>query len=517
MLVTNHRRRAHEARAWLGAFAVAGLLLLAFAAPMAAALPKTQLSGAIVSPRTGTTTTSIHFTVVYTNADGARAEWVTITIRGEVHAMARRSDGDWGHGVTFEWSGTLATGTHAVVFNARSRDHGEASLASGNVTIGTGATPTPTPKPTPTPTPKPTPTPVPTPKPTPRATPHPTPTPVPTPRPTPKRTATPAKTTAPAAEPTTEPTATSLSTPSPDPTPIASPTPTSSALPLTAVVIGGTGSVGPTQPSSDGTSGSGGAGTGGGSHGAGGPVASLMALTGLPLPTFGPFSFGPTLVTTTGAVAAAMAFGLFGRRRRDDDPPDELVAAAAARGVGIVPRDLVPESAEVADGLAAASGAVLAADDMEALMPRWRRPSLLQARRADPIRDDTPAPRLTFDQGLTGPLGGHERRVIRYRVVRLLDTPDELRGAEIGYLDKGDEVQLLEKYGAYWLVLSPDGQQGWLHKMVLGDLVGGDDDDQAPEGPVATMPIAADSWTMGEAVSEGDVFDAYLESRRRES
>ena len=56
-------------------------------------------------------------------------------------------------------------------------------------------------------------------------------------------------------------------------------------------------------------------------------------------------------------------------------------------------------------------------------------------------------------------------------MVRLLDSPDELRGAEIGYLDQGDEVQLLEKYGAYWLVLSPDGQQGWLHKMTLGDTV----------------------------------------------
>ena len=116
---------------------------------------------------------------------------------------------------------------------------------------------------------------------------------------------------------------------------------------------------------------------------------------------------------------------------------------------------------------------MLDVDDIEALMPRWRRPSLIQARKADPIRDSEPAPRLTFDQGLVGPLDGRERKVIRYRVVRLLDSPDELRGTEIGYLDQGDEVQLLEKYGAYWLVLSPDGQQGWLHKMTLGDVVRG--------------------------------------------
>jgi hypothetical protein len=150
---------------------------------------------------------------------------------------------------------------------------------------------------------------------------------------------------------------------------------------------------------------------------------------------------------------------------------------------------------------------------MEALLPRWRRPSLLQARKADPIRDATPAPRLTFGEGLVGSIAGHERRVIRYRVVRLLDTPDELRGTEIGFLDQGDEVQLLEKYGAYWLVVAPDGQQGWLHKMTLGEVVDGDGG--SGDGPTASMPIAAESWTMGEADIDSDVLEAYLESRRR--
>jgi hypothetical protein len=149
----------------------------------------------------------------------------------------------------------------------------------------------------------------------------------------------------------------------------------------------------------------------------------------------------------------------------------------------------------------------------ESLLPRWRRPSLLQARKTDPIRDSAPALRLTFDQGLVGPIAGHERRIIRYRVVRLLDSPDELRGVEIGYLDQGDEVQLIEKHGVYWLVLCPDGQQGWLHKMVLGEIVHGDA--RSPDAPVATMPNAAETWTMGESDTDSDVFAAYLESRRR--
>jgi hypothetical protein len=49
--------------------------------------------------------------------------------------------------------------------------------------------------------------------------------------------------------------------------------------------------------------------------------------------------------------------------------------------------------------------------------------------------------------------------------------------------------------------------------MTLGDIY--DADGPVPEGPVATMPIAADSWTMGEADIDSDVLDAYLESRRR--
>ena len=230
-----------------------------------------------------------------------------------------------------------------------------------------------------------------------------------------------------------------------------------------------------------------------------GPLTSAMTALGLSGPPIGGLTLTTSAVTATGAVAMAMAFGLFGKRRRAGEPPgpDEQLAAAAALGVGVpLP---VPGFEE--------------AEDPEALLPRWRRPSLLQARKADPIRDATPAARLTFDQGLVGPLDGHERRLIRYRVVRMLDTPDELRGTETGYLDRGDEVQLLEKYGAYWLVLCPDGRQGWVHNMTLGAVI--DDGAPADDRPVATMPLAAETWTMGQGDEDTDVLEAYLESRRR--
>ena len=209
-----------------------------------------------------------------------------------------------------------------------------------------------------------------------------------------------------------------------------------------------------------------------------------------------------TMTTTTTVVGAALAFSVFGKRRRDGEPPapDEVLAAAAATGVGLEAAAPGGANGGPADPLA-----------LEMAMPRWRRPSLLEARKADPIRDAAPAPRLTFDHGLVGPIDGRERRLIRYNVVRLLDQPDELRGAEIGFLDNGDEVQLLEKHGVYWLVLCPDGRQGWIHKMTLGETVA-----EAPvqSAATATMPIDAETWTMGDDV-DGDVLAAYLESRRR--
>jgi hypothetical protein len=198
----------------------------------------------------------------------------------------------------------------------------------------------------------------------------------------------------------------------------------------------------------------------------------------------------PTLVGTSGAVAMGMAFAIFGKKRRDEEQPapDEVLKAKAARGTDV---------ASSGDLMGRPFGATL---DGEAAMPRWRRPSLLEARKADPARSVTVSPRLAFSDGAPAD-EGLERRVIRYRVVRLLDAPDELRSADIGQLDQGDEVQLLERSGAYWLVLCPDGRRGWLHKMTLGEIV----DD-------ATARSTAESWGAAEP---SDILQMMIDARGR--
>jgi NAD(P)H-hydrate repair Nnr-like enzyme with NAD(P)H-hydrate dehydratase domain len=167
----------------------------------------------------------------------------------------------------------------------------------------------------------------------------------------------------------------------------------------------------------------------------------------------------PAVVAPTILVTTWRAFMLYNKRRRDGEPtaPDGLLQAAAATGVGM--------------SVVFAPGPV-APLDPEAMMPRWRRPSLLEARKTDPIRSPAPErPHLTFAAGVAEIPAGGERRAIRYAVIPLLDRPDEILASRIGELVAGDEVQVEQRSGAYLLVLCPDGRQGWVHRTTLGDVI----------------------------------------------
>ena len=104
--------------------------------------------------------------------------------------------------------------------------------------------------------------------------------------------------------------------------------------------------------------------------------------------------------------------------------------------------------------------------DPEANMPRWRRPSLLEARHADYSRM-TPTNRMPMrfaddDTEL-------DVRVVRYAVVPVLDRPDEVLGLRQGDLASGDEVQVLGSSSAFVEVLCPNGDRGWIHRTTLGE------------------------------------------------
>jgi hypothetical protein len=119
----------------------------------------------------------------------------------------------------------------------------------------------------------------------------------------------------------------------------------------------------------------------------------------------------------------------------------------------------------------------------------------------------------TTDTAGVRPLANFERRLIGYRLVRLLDSPDEYRSTEIGIVDQGDEVQLLERRGVYWLVLCPDGRQGWVHRMTLAEPVQPDvtvEPEPMPQYMDDDIELLA-----GPAVepSTNGLLDAYLKAR----
>jgi hypothetical protein len=455
--------------------------LLVVLAVMPAAAGPTDLTSPAVSPTTGTTADPITFSVTFRSAKGDAPEYVRVVVGSKVYAMAKKAGPEtWKNGVRYAVTRKLPVGTWAVRFEAKSGNFME-SISGGTVKI----TAAPKPKPTPEPTPRP------TPRPEPAATPKPTPTEPPataTPTPVPS-----APSQGPEADPLDWPLQPAATPEGEQPEP--------SEDPVTAGVLPGAGG------GSGGSGGTGGAGGGDADGtlpgGLGGPPSVVEALARVL----------PTVVVTTGGVTMLMAFLAFGKRRRDEAPTaaDETLERAAGRGMELPGHSgLVPATASAA-ALAAVPARVAAmvtpqpVGDVDAHLPRWRRPSLMEARKADPLRTVAANIRLSFEGEVGAAVDGMERRLIRYRLVSLLDAPDEVRGVEIGVLDEGDEVVLLEKRGTYWRVLCPDGRQGWLHKMTLGDVV------------IEAGTAGSNSWTSGDdgpaAGTFEDMLRAYTERR----
>ena len=138
------------------------------------------------------------------------------------------------------------------------------------------------------------------------------------------------------------------------------------------------------------------------------------------------------------------------------DPLDKQKAAAQAHGS-------TPTAATRVDSM---SPKAETPADPEANMPRWRRPSLLEARRSDPTRLD-PSARMPmrFSERDSAEL---DVRVVRYAVVPVLDRPDEVLGLRLTDLGQGDEIQVLGASGAFLEVLCPNGDQGFVHRTTVG-------------------------------------------------
>jgi hypothetical protein len=168
----------------------------------------------------------------------------------------------------------------------------------------------------------------------------------------------------------------------------------------------------------------------------------------------------PGPVTLALAIALPGLTGLFwvGRRRGAVAAARRAAGAATAAIRGAPPA--TPRRVTLPDLEAAF-------DDPEASMPRWRRPSLMQARKLDPARSvDTRREPIRFLAG--NGVDRSELRMVRYAVVPLLDWPDEVLGERQDDLATGDEVHVLGARGAFLEVECPDGRRGWIHRTTVG-------------------------------------------------
>jgi hypothetical protein len=466
------------------AVAASLMLLVATVMPAMAGAGPTDLVAPSVSPTTGTTATLISFAVTFRSAKGTQPDYVHVVVGSTPYTMKRTAGAEtWKQGVRYTLGRRLPVGTWTVRFEASTQEHFTVSIDGATVRISKAP-----------------PKPVPAPKPAPQSAPKPTTSSTHASAPTPRPRPTSLRATSPALALTTGPGAYRQPVDSVGDDASSPDRSGTGGAPWAAGVLPG----GPTNGRGGGDGGSNGL-----RGGLGGPASILAILA----------QVAPTAVVTTGGVTMVMAFMVFGKRRRDGEPtgPDDVLAANAALGSGYVPTSgmmpssvmpsVMPNAVSAASAVQAAVGAVPAPVDMEASLPRWRRPSLMEARKTDPLRSVSTSVRLTFEGDVGNAVTGMERRLIRYRLVSLLSAPDEVRGVEIGVLDEGDEVVLMEKRGTYWRVLCPDGREGWLHKMTLGDVV------------IDSSTAASETWTAGDdGPALGgfeDVLRAYTERRQQ--
>lgn len=446
------------------------MLAVMLVTPAAAVSGPTKLLNASISPRTATPTTAITFNVTYRNRYGDAPVFVRVLIDGVPRAMrVADSQLDYHGGVRYRLVTTLTLGKHQVGFTASDARKFTDSIQAGTVTIANATSGSGTSGGT---------------------------------------TSGGSGGTAPGSSPSAGSTGGAGTSSGATATDVNHRDSSDARYEPTWSDAGAPRPVKPEAPSGAASGASTGASTGNAIGPAGGVIQG--GLPGAAEQAGSPGTGGPAIFAAAGAVTAeqrmfvtaistttttlaAMAFLFFGKRRRDGEPPepDEVLAGNAALMTAV-------PSASVAQVAGGHPGMGSGADD-ESGMPRWRRPSLMAARKADPTREVSVGATLSFDDGPIDPLDGHERRRIKYRLVRLLDAPDELRSNEIGLLDQGDEIQLLERSGSFWLVLCPDGSKGWVHRMTLGDIV------DPSSGGRADRPFADATDDV-----DADVLAAYL-------
>jgi hypothetical protein len=150
----------------------------------------------------------------------------------------------------------------------------------------------------------------------------------------------------------------------------------------------------------------------------------------------------PIVAWSLTTAAGVLLFAIVVRRSRRRDEEAVSVAAAAGASTLTVEPTPPPVTVYVSDGWDDEVGTDAG--------PKWGAPAS-----RDPVRFETAA----------GP--GVERRTISHRLVRLSETPDDLRSREVARLDRGDEVEVIDEDERMFRVRTPTGLQGWVPRISI--------------------------------------------------
>jgi hypothetical protein len=160
--------------------------------------------------------------------------------------------------------------------------------------------------------------------------------------------------------------------------------------------------------------------------------------------------------------SAGMLMLLFFLRRSQRDEDDRLVLDVAP--------DLGP-AVLLAAPIQPASPAIeedLAPFDEDAPLKNARKAPAKRAPRTAPVAAP-PAPATSVRMFTKPPKKGVERAKVGYRRVRISSIPDAIRSDELGRLDRGDEVEILDSSEGFLRIRTPDNITGWiLRHTVVG-------------------------------------------------